>query len=229
VFTIGRDAWRSLPAWPPSDVTPTSLYLRTDGGLSAEPPGPADIRPGTFRYDPADPLVESVGANCWSLATALVDRRRHDDRADILRYTGEPLAQDLEITGPVRARLYAATSAVDTDFTVTLCHVMADGAVSTIQDGIIRARYRNGHDAPEPVEPGAIVAYDIDLWATSYLVPAGDRLRVDVSSSCFDRFDRNLNTGEPTGHGTVPVVAEQAIHHSTLHPSSITLPVVATP
>jgi putative CocE/NonD family hydrolase len=127
----------------------------------------------------------------------------------------------------VHARLYASSSAPDTDFTVTLCHVLADGTVNTIQDGIVRARYRHGFDAPSPIAPGAVVAYDVDLFATSYVVPAGERLRVDVSSSAFDRYDRNLNTGEPFGRGTRAVVAEQAIHRSAAYPSHVVLPVVA--
>jgi putative CocE/NonD family hydrolase len=224
LFTIGRNAWSPAPAWPPPS-TATTLHLRAGGRLTATPPDGAEAAPDRYRYDPLDPLEETVGANCWSLCTALVDRRRHDGRDDILRYTGEPLEHDMEITGPIRARLYASSSAIDTDFTVTLCHVLADGTVNTVQDGIVRARYRDGYDRPSLIEPGAVIAYDIDLYATSYVVPAGDRIRVDISSSCFDRYDRNLNTGERTGSGVVAVVAEQAVFHSPEHPSSITLPV----
>ena len=112
------------------------------------------------------------------------------------------------------AELHAATSAVDTDFTVTLCDVFEDGTVNTIQDGIVRARYRDGFDAPSPVTPGEVVAYTVGLNAAAYLVPRGHRLRVDVSSSEFDRYDRNLNTGAATGQSADAVVAEQAVHHS---------------
>src|SRR5262249_43332794 len=159
------------------------IYLRAGGALTLDGPG-ADEPAAGFTYDPLDPVAETVGGNCWALCTALGDRRALDDRADILRYVSEPLDADLELTGPVRAVLHAATSAVDTDFTVTLCDVFADGTVNPIQDGIVRARYRDGMDAPAPVEPGAIVRYELDLFAASYVVAAGHRVRVDVSSSC---------------------------------------------
>jgi hypothetical protein len=224
LFTLGRDAWHTAPSWPPPAATPTPLYLRADGRLAFTPPTDADAA-DRYRYDPLDPLDESVGESCWALCTTLRDRRRHDGRADVLRYVSDPLPHDLELTGPVSARLHAASSAPDTDFTVTLCHVLRDGTVNTIQDGIVRARYRHGFAAPSPIEPGAVVAYDVDLYATSYLVPAGDRLRVDVSSSAFDRYDRNLNTGEPAGRGTRTAIAEQAIHRSAAFPSHVVLPV----
>ena len=98
--------------------------------------------------------------------------------------------------------------------------------VNTIQDGIIRARYRHGLDHPAPLKPGVVVAYDVDLYATSYLVPAGDRIRFEVSSSAFDRYDRNLNTFDPAGRATTPVLADQAVYHSPTHPSSVTLPII---
>jgi len=119
-----------------------------------------------------------------------------------------------------------STTAVDTDFAITLCHVLADGTVNTIQDGIIRARHRDGAgDAPDLV-PGAVECYAIGMSATSYLVPAGDRLRIDVASTCFDRYDRNTDSGEPTGRGTRIVVAEQAVHHAAATPSHVVLPVI---
>jgi uncharacterized protein len=225
LFTIGRNRWRAVPAWPPA-ATATVLYLRCGGLLSVDPPGAGEHEPDRYRYDPLDPVNETVGANCWALCTALVDRRRHDARSDILRYTSGPVEQDTEITGPIRATLHAASSALDTDFTVTLCHLLADGTVNTIQDGIIRARYRHGLDHPAPLKPGVVVAYDVDLYATSYLVPAGDRIRFEVSSSAFDRYDRNLNTFDPAGRATTPVLADQAVYHSPTHPSSVTLPII---
>ena len=141
----------------------------------------------------------------------------------------DPLATPTELTGPVTATLYAATSAADTDFTVALCDVFADGTVNPIQDGIVRARYRNGMDDPSPIEPGELIAYEVDLFATSYVVAAGHRIRVDISSSCFDRYDRNPNTGLPFGHSPTTAVAEQAIHHSAAAPSCVHLPIVRTP
>ncbi len=225
LFALGPNRWWRTTAWPPPESTPTPLYLRAGGRLDAEPPAMPEP-PGTYRYDPLDPVDETVGANCWAMAATHVDRRRLDGRADVLRYLSEPLADDLELVGPIVVELHAATSAVDTDFTAALCHVMRDGTVNTIQDGILRARYRHGLGRPALVEPGAIVAYAIDLFATSYVVPAGDRLRLDVSSSCFDRYDRNPNTGEAHGVARTPIVAEQAVHHAPGHASRVLLPVV---
>jgi putative CocE/NonD family hydrolase len=224
VFTIGPNRWRELPAWPPPDVRPTPLFLRADGRAALAAPTD-DEPPDTFTYDPADPLPELVGRNGWALCAALGDRRRFDDRIDVLRYVGEPLADDLELTGPLSARLFAASSAVDTDFTVTLADVFPDGTVNTVADGIVRARYRRGLDRPVPLVPGAVEAYDVDLHATSYVVRAGHRLRVDVSSSCFDRYDRNPNTGAPVGTATTTVVARQTIHHAPGRASHVLLPV----
>jgi len=225
LFTIGPNHWRHEPTWPPPGCVPTPAYLRADGALTFEAPD-AEEAPVAYRYDPRDPVAETVGGNCWALAATLGDRRRFDDRTDIVRYTSAPLTDDLELTGPVRATLHAATSAVDTDFTVALCDVFADGTVNPIQDGIVRARYRDGMDAAAPVEPGAVVRYDVDLFATSYVVGGGHRLRVDVSSSCFDRYDRNPNTGQPAGQATTSVVADQQIHHAAATPSCVVLPVV---
>jgi putative CocE/NonD family hydrolase len=224
LFTIGRNTWRSSECWPPAEMQPTPIYLREGAHLSFDAPIGAEP-PDRYVYDPSNVAGETVGKSCWALCTTLGDRRTLDDRTDVLHYTSEPLAQDLELTGPVVAELHAASSAVDTDFAVTLCHVLADGTVNTIQDGIVRARYRHGVDHAEALQPGAVERYEISLFATSYLVPAGDRLRVDVASSCFDRYDRNLNTGEPIGQGSRWVVAEQTIHHDAAHPSRVILPI----
>jgi putative CocE/NonD family hydrolase len=225
VFTLGANRWRRQPSWPPPGVVETPLYLRAGGGLSLEAPT-AEESVDAFAYDPSDPVPETVGRNCWALCTALDDRRRLDGRSDILRYVGEPLDADLELAGPLVAELYAATSAVDTDFTVTLCDVFEDGTVNTIQDGIVRARYRDGLDDPALLEPGRVYRYVITLCATSYVVRHGHRLRVDVSSSNFDRYDRNPNTGELFGTSVRMVVAEQQIHHAPGRASHVVLPVV---
>ena len=225
LFTIGRNDWRHEAAWPPPAMVPTPAYLRAGGVLTFDAPA-TDEAPDTFRYDPSDPVDETVGRNCWALCVALGDRRRLDGRDDIASYVSEPLEAALELTGPVTATLHAATSAADTDFTVALCDVFADGTVNPIQDGFVRARYRNGMDDPSPIEPGRVHAYEIDLFATSYVVAAGHRVRVDISSSCFDRYDRNPNTGLPLGQSATTVVAEQAIHHSPATASCVRLPIV---
>jgi len=224
LFMLGANHWHREPSWPPRDVTTTPLYLRHGGALSFSAPGD-DEEPDRFVYNPADPVPETVGRNCWALCTTLDDRRRLEERSDIVRYVSEPLEEDLVLCGPLSARLYAASSAVDTDFTVTLSDIFEDGTVNTIQDGIVRARFRAGIDSPSPLEPGAVYQYEIDLFAASYRVPKGHRLEVDVSSSNFDRYDRNLNTGEPFAVSPRMEPAEQTIHHSGSGPSRVLLPV----
>jgi len=213
VFMLGANCWETLPTWPPPGVERRALYLRSGGRLALEAPT-VEEPPDAYRYDPLDPVAATVGRNCWGLCTALADRRTLDARPDILRYTSDPLDEPVELMGPIVAELYAATSAVDTDFTVTLCDVFEDGTVNTIQDGIVRARYRDGFDAPSLVTPGEVVPYTVRLNAAAYVVGRGHRLRVDVSSSDFDRYDRNLNTGAPTGQTADAVVAQQSVHHS---------------
>jgi putative CocE/NonD family hydrolase len=223
-FTIGADRWQTADSWPPSSMQPTPFYLASDGTLSPEKPT-LSPEPDRFTYDPADPVVETVGLNCWAVCGQLGDRRKIESRPDVLNYTTAPLNAELELTGPIRAKLYAASDAVDTDFTVALSDVFPDGTSNPIQDGIVRASARDDAFRPAPIEPGRVIAYDIDLFATSYLVKAGHRIRVSISSSCFDRYDRNLNTGERFGTGLAGRVARQAIHRSVENPSHILLPV----
>lgn len=224
-FTIGADRWQNAASWPPPEARATPFYLRADGLLSRDAPT-GDETPDRYRYDPADPVAETVGRNCWALCSALGDRREIETRPDVLSYTTAPLAQDCELSGLITAVLHAASSAVDTDFTITLIDLLADGTANQIQDGIIRAAYRDDPYRPTPIVPGQVYAFAIELAGASYLVKAGHRLRVDISSSCFDRYDRNLNTGARFGHGTEIRVAEQSIHHSADHPSHILLPLV---
>jgi len=162
----------------------------------------------------------------WAAIDFLDDRRATETRDDVLVYTSEALEEDMEITGNVRAELHAASSAVDTDFTVTLVDVLEDGYTHQIQHGIIRASYRDPETKPSPIEPGRVYAYRIDLWSTSYVVKRGHRIRIEVSSSRFNEFDRNLNSGEPQGEGVNPIAATQTIHRSADHPSRIILPIV---
>jgi hypothetical protein len=224
VFTLNA-GWQRPAAWPPPAAMPTAYHLRAGGLLSTEPPV-TDEEPDTYDYDPANPIPETLGGNCWELCEALGDRRAIERRPDVLTYTTPPLANDLELTGHISAVLYAATSAVDTDFTVAVIDVFEDGTANQIQDGIVRARFRDGMGAASFVEPGAVVPYAIDLAATSYLIRRGHRLQVDVSSSCFDRYDRNPNTGGAYGHTAVEVVARQAIYHAPGRASHVLLPVV---
>ena len=223
-FTIGANRWQRSASWPPAGTEPTRFYLRAGGLLSRHAPeGPE--APDRYRYDPIDPVAETVGRNCWALCTELGDRREIEKRSDVISYTTAPLEKDCELTGPITAALYAASSTVDTDFTVTLVDVFEDGTANQIQDGIVRAAYRSDPYRASPIVPGRVYEYAIDLAATSYLVKAGHRIRVDISSSCFDRYDRNPNTGDKFGYAVETIVAEQAIHHAANAPSSILLPI----
>lgn len=153
------------------------------------------------------------------------DRQLIARRPDVLVYTGSELATDLEITGPIVAHLHVASTATDTDFTVALVDVFPDGRANLIQDGILRATYRNGTGSLALLKPGQPYEVSIDLWSTSYRVEAGHRLRVEVSSSCFNRYDRNPNTGEPFGTARTSIVASQTVYHDRARPSRVVLPV----
>jgi len=147
-------------------------------------------------------------------------------RSDVLVFQTPPLEKDVEVTGFIHARIYAESSAVDTDFTAMLTDVEPSGYSRLLTDGIVRARYRNSTTKAEPIEPGKIYEYDIDLWATSNLFKAGHRIRVAISSSNFPRFDRNLNTGEPALGATRILKAQQKLYHDAAHPSALVLPVI---
>jgi len=162
----------------------------------------------------------------WSRAVAITDRSSIANRPDVLTYDTHPLSEAMELTGPVTVTLYASSTAPDTDFTAALVDVFPDGYAQLIQEGILRASFRESDTEPTPIEPGRIYQYEIDLWATSYVVQRGHRIRVEISSSNFPRFARNLNTGNPFGMSDEIAVATQTIHHSTDHPSHVTLPVI---
>ena len=156
------------------------------------------------------------------------DQRAIEVRPDVLSFTSDVLAEDLEVTGPLMVTLHAATSAADADFTARLVDVWPDGRALGIADGIVRARYRDGTGQPAPVTPGRVYEYSIDLIATSQVFKAGHRVRVDIASSNFPCFDRNPGNGAPAATATERdfVVAEQTIWHDAAHPSSITLPLI---
>ncbi len=235
IFVMGENYWRYEDEWPLARTQYTRYYIDSggransangDGVLSTSPPKGADS--DAFTYDPANP-VPSAGGNvcCSSVPEGAWDQRKVEIRDDVLVYTSAVLDEPLEVTGPIEMKLYAKASARDTDWTAKLVDVHPDGYAQNIQDGIIRARYRRGTDAPaELLEPGAVVEYIIDMWATSHVFLAGHRLRLEVASSNFPRFDRNLNTGEDPATGTRMVVAEQTVYHSSKYPSHVVLPVI---
>jgi putative CocE/NonD family hydrolase len=233
LFVMGANRWRDEQEWPLARTHYTRWYLHSGGdantrggggSLSTVPPEPEEPT-DQFTYDPSDP-VPTLGGNTLIIDYGVFDQRPAEDRPDVLAYTSEPLASDIELTGPISVTLYAATTAPDTDFTAKLVDVRPDGFAHNLQDGIVRARYRTSVREPSPINPGQVYRYDIDLWATSHVVKAGHSIRVDISSSNFPRFDRNPNTGAALGVDTRLESARQTVHHSAQYPSHITLPVI---
>ncbi len=232
-FTIGANRWCDADTWPPAGVELQTWYLHstgaagsdlTDGDFDTTAPGDETV--DHFQYDPADPVAWTFGTEPWSLCTAMGDRQEVEARADVLTYTSQPLDEPLEITGPLTATLFIASDAPDTDFTVALVDVFPDGRVNLIQDGIQRAALREPSKGRQLLQPGQVYEIEVDMWSVSYRLPAGHRLRIEVSSSDFSRYDRNPNTAAPFGHETQPVTARQTIHHSAAHPSRVVLPVM---
>ena len=238
-YTMGANAWRTCCKWPPGGITYTPYYLHGPGDraahranargtLSRRPP--TWDRPQRYTYDPHRP-VPTRGGNTIGLPWGSYDQQpvTGEARDGVLSFTGEPLAEPLEVTGPVQAVLYAASSAPDTDFTVKLLDVRPDGRMLNVCAGIVRARYRNaGQDGSAPLQPERVYRFDVDLLATSYLFRPGHRLRVDISSSNFPQFDRNANTGRPLGTDRRADVrtARQTIYHDAARASHILLPVL---
>lgn len=235
IFVMGDNAWREEQEWPLARTLWTNLYLRSEGGANtrhgdgrldrehASAPEPSD----TFTYDPANPVPSWGGPNLLPAANfGPKEQSRIECRDDVLVYTTPPLDEDVEVTGPVTAMLYATTSAADTDWTVKLVDVHPDGAAYGVVDGIVRARYRNGPWKAEPIEPGRAYAYEVDLKATSIVFKRGHRIRVQISSSNFPRFARNTNSGGPLATDERLCVAHQVVLHDAAHPSHIRLPVI---
>lgn len=228
LFVQGANRWRDEEDWPLSRARATPWYLGADGTLGPEPPA-ADAPPRPYVYDPTDPCP-TLGGNLLLPRTYVpgpVDQAAIVSRSDVLVYTSAPLEHDLEITGPVTAVLFAATSAPDTDWVIKLCDVHPGGRTLNICDGVLRARFRDRDWSRDTlVEPEAVVRYEIDMWATSIVLGAGHRLCVLVTSSDFPRYDRNPNTGEHGVDAPVTVPARQRLFGDAARPSHVVLPVV---
>jgi putative CocE/NonD family hydrolase len=235
LFVMGANTWRDEADFPPARAEATRYYLRSgghasttqgDGLLSTDAPT-TDEPPDRYIYDPSDPVSLSAQTDLWYLAETLRDRVLIAARPDVLHYTSAPLTAPMEVTGFITMRLWASSSAPDTDFTATLVDVFPDGRLHLVQEGIVRARWRDG-SAPTFLVPGESYPFDIELWATSYVFAAGHRLRVEISSSNFDRYDRNPNTDAPFAEATAAVKAEQRVYHLPGRESYIVLPVVSS-
>jgi putative CocE/NonD family hydrolase len=229
LFVMGENRWRDEREWPLARAVNTPYYLHGDGhAVTAGGDGslttvaPESEPPDRYRYDPDDPVPTRGG---HFVGGGVQDQRPNLERADVLVYTSPVLQEDLEITGPVTATLFVATSGTDTDFVVVVSDVRPDGYTQNLVEGAVRGRFRASYANPTPLEPGQVYELAVDLWATSHLLRAGHRIRVHVTSSDFPRFDRNLNTGE-SFEGTRVVVADQTLYHDALRPSHIVLPVV---
>lgn len=223
-FVIGDNTWRKEQEWPLKRTVWTDYYLRQNGGLDTVAPAnePAD----EYTYDPANPTPFLVDARELELSLNEDYRAVDAERKDLVSYTTAPLAKDMEITGPMSAMLWAVTDAKDTDWNVMIQHVYPDGRAERIQDGIMRARFRDGFDRPSLLQAGKPYKYTIDLWFTSRVIPAGHRLRVTVASAAFPKYDRNLNTGGDNERDATFVVARQRILHDRAHQSFVRLPIV---
>jgi uncharacterized protein len=236
-YTMGLNRWQSSDTWPPRGAAPMTFYLSSggnantrngDGALTPRPP--AADRPDRFTYDPMDP-VPSHGGNVCCTGNAVqggaFDQRTMEERPDILVYSTEPLREGMEVSGPIEVTLYVSSDVKDTDFTVKLLDVYPDGRAYNLDETIQRMRYRDGYDRP-PVwmEKDKVYRVAFQPMTTSNYFDAGHRIRIEVSSSNFPRFDRNLNTGGRNYDEVAGVVAHNVVHHSAAYRSSLTISAV---
>jgi putative CocE/NonD family hydrolase len=200
-------------------------YLRHGGGLSPQPPG--EEAADEYVYDPADPTPVRGGALLMNpvYGSGPADQTPLFGRRDVLAYASAPLEQAVEVTGPIVVKLWAVSDARDTDFVARLVDVHPDGFAQNLTDGILRARYRNG-ETPELLEPGRPYELTIDLWSTANVFKAGHRIRLDIASASFPRWDRNPNTGERFGAAGELRPARQTVLHDAAHPSRLILPII---
>jgi uncharacterized protein len=237
IFVMGKNEWRDEDDWPLARAKSTRYYLHATGGganglagsgtLSTAAPG--EEKPEQYVYDPSD-ATPTIGGPlcCGALPTGIgpEDQRPAEGRADVLVFTTPAFEKDFEVTGPVMLDLYVSSSAVDTDFTGMLVDVWPNGFAQNLTSGILRMRYRNSQERPELANPGEMYHITVDMWATSDVFLAGHKLRLEVSSSNFPRFDRNMNTGEIQSRATRMIKAANTVYHDKAHPSALILPAV---
>jgi putative CocE/NonD family hydrolase len=236
IFVMGENTWRDEDAWPLPRAHNTRYYLHSAGNAnSASGDGKLSAvisqkeMADKIIYDPANPVPTVGGPLCCDathLAPGPRDQKEVEIRPDVLVYSTEPLQTDLEVTGPVTLDLYASSSAVDTDFTAKLVDVWPNGFAQNLTEGILRASYRESTLVAKSIVPGKVYEYKIDMWSTSNVFIKGHRIRLEVSSSNFPRFDRNLNTGKSASTSSIFIKATNTILHDSTHPSALVLPVV---
>jgi uncharacterized protein len=236
IFVMGANKWHFENEWPLARTKWTNFYLAStgkanslegDGTLSTTLPAAQEAKADQYTYDPDHPVPTLGGQiaifpDVWGAR----DRRPVQRRDDVLVYTTAQLSEDVEVTGPVNAIVYASSSAVDTDFAATLSDVYPDGKAVHICEGIRGARFRESLEHPTVIVPGKVYKYEISLWETSNVFKAGHRIRVDISSSNFPRYARNQNTDKPFGMSAEVNIAHQTIFHNTEYPSHLVLPVI---
>ncbi len=237
-YTMGSNTWQSAESWPPENTKMTTFYLNSsgkanslygDGSLAQKKPKGED-NPDTFVYDPMNP-VPSYGGNVCCTGNAInggaYDQQEMETRQDILVYTTEPLEEGVELSGFIETTLYVSSDAPDTDFTIKLVDVYPDGRAYNLDETIQRARYREGYDKEVFMKEGEVYKLELTPMATSNFFKKGHKIRIEVSSSNFPRFARNLNTGGRNYDETEGRIATNAIHHSAKYPSQIRLPMVS--
>jgi hypothetical protein len=236
LFVMGANEYRQEDDWPPPQAQATKYFLhsggkanslRGDGSLSTSAPKaePSD----SYVYNPMNPTPTFGGPLCCDekhMEPGPRDQRSIENRDDVLVYSTGPLAKDMEVTGPVTATLFVKSSAVDTDFTAKLLDVGPDGFAQDLTEGILRMRYRDSAEHATFMNPGQIYQISVDLWATSNVFLRGHSLRLEIASSNFPRFDRNLNTGEEIKFAHTSVPATNVILHDAQHPSALVLPIM---
>ncbi|UCD23361.1 MAG: CocE/NonD family hydrolase [Gemmatimonadota bacterium] len=236
-YTMGSNEWQTAEEWPPEDTEMVTYYLNSggnantlfgDGVLTTNRPGSQD-NPDSFTYDPSNPVTSHGGNVCCiggAINAGAYDQQEMEQRPDILVYTSDPLEEGVEVSGTIEITLYVSTDVRDTDFTVKLIDVYPDGTAYNLDETIQRARYREGYESQVFMEEGTIYEIGVSPMSTSNYFAAGHRIRIEVSSSNFPRFTRNLNTGGNNYNETEGVVAHNQVHHSRQYPSQIRLPIV---
>jgi len=236
IFVMGKNDWREEDDWPLERAKATRYYLHStkpanglEGGGTLNTAAPAEEKPDQYVYDPND-AVPTIGGPlcCGALPTGIgpEDQRPAEARSDVLVFSTPAFTQSTEVTGPISLALFVSSSAVDTDFTGKLVDVWPNGFAQNLTEGILRLRYRNSQEKPELGNPGEIYSISVDLWATSNVFLPGHKLRLEISSSNFPRFDRNLNAGDDQARGTHIVKATNLIYHDKSRPSALVIPIV---
>lgn len=232
LFVMGDNKWVDENEWPMKRTKWKKYYLHSDGkanslygngALSMTEPG--EEPPDEYTYDPKHP-VPFITDPEFAQIGGPDDYRSVERRDDVLVYTSEPMKEDTTICGPISMKLYTSSSVTDTDFMGKLLDVWPNGFAQRLNDGMVRARFREGMDKPSLIKPGKVYLYDIDLWDTCQTFKKKHRIRVEVASSAFPKYDRNPNTGDPLGMNDKMQMAKQKIYHDSEHPSYILLPII---